>query len=78
AGAHVLDGYFLTPKLVGDRVGLHPVWIIFSVLAGGKLLGLLGVIVAVPFAGTIAILIRLGLRQYRRSKYFSPVQSTGQ
>ncbi len=77
AGAQVLDGYFLTPKLVGDRVGLHPVWIIFSVLAGGKLLGLLGVIIAVPFAGTIAILIRLGLRQYRRSKYFSPIPSSG-
>ncbi len=77
AFAQILDGYFLTPKLVGDRVGLHPVWIIFSVLAGGKLLGLLGVIVAVPFAGTIAILIRLGLRQYRRSKYFSPIPSSG-
>ena len=77
AGAQVLDGYFLTPKLVGDRVGLHPVWIIFSVLAGGKLLGLLGVIIAVPFAGTIAILIRLGLRQYRRSKYFSSIPSSG-
>ena len=77
AAAQVLDGYFLTPKLVGDRVGLHPVWIIFAVLAGGKLLGLLGVVIAVPFAGTIAILIRLGLRQYRRSKYFSPIPSSG-
>lgn len=72
-GAQILDGYFLTPKLVGDRVGLHPVWIIFSVLAGGKLLGMLGVMMAVPVAGTIAILIRLGLRQYRRSRYFSPI-----
>lgn len=78
AAAQVLDGYFLTPKLVGDRVGLHPVWIIFAVIAGGKLLGLLGVIIAVPFAGTLAILIRLGLRQYRRSKYFSPISTTGQ
>ncbi len=77
AGAQMLDGYFLTPKLVGDRVGLHPVWIIFSVLAGGKLLGLPGIIIAVPFAGTLAILIRLGLRQYRRSKYFSLIPSSG-
>lgn len=75
--AQVLDGYFLTPKLVGDRVGLHPVWIIFSVLAGGKLLGPIGIILAVPFAGTIAILIRLGLRQYRRSRYFSPIPPSG-
>ncbi len=77
AVAQILDGYFLTPKLVGDRVGLHPVWIIFAVLAGGKLLGALGVIIAVPFAGIIAILIRLGLRQYHRSKYFSPIPSSG-
>ncbi|NDE90777.1 MAG: AI-2E family transporter [Alphaproteobacteria bacterium] len=75
--AQILDGYFLTPKLVGDRVGLHPVWIIFAVLAGGKLLGLVGVILAVPFAGTIAILIRLMLRQYRRSRYFSPIPPSG-
>ncbi|MDX1921814.1 MAG: AI-2E family transporter [Alphaproteobacteria bacterium] len=71
--AQILDGYFLTPKLVGDRVGLHPVWIIFAVLAGGKLFGAIGIIIAVPLAGTVAILIRLGLRQYRRSKYFSPI-----
>ncbi len=77
AVAQVLDGYFLTPKLVGDRVGLHPVWIIFAVLAGGKLLGPLGIIIAVPFAGTIAILIRLGLRQYRRSRFFSPIPPSG-
>lgn len=77
AVAQIIDGYYLSPKLVGDRVGLHPVWIIFAVLAGSKLFGLVGVIIAVPLAGTIAILLRLGLRQYRRSKYYSPIPSSG-
>lgn len=71
--AQLLDGNFLTPKLVGDRVGLHPVWIIFALLAGAKLFGFVGVLLAVPVAGTLAILIRLGLRVYHRSRYFSPV-----
>lgn len=69
--AQLVDGNFLTPKLVGDRVGLHPVWIMFAVIAGGKLLGFIGVILGVPIVGTIAILLRLALRQYKRSRYFS-------
>lgn len=67
----MLDGNFLTPKLVGDSVGLHPVWIMFAIMAGGKLLGVLGVVLAVPLAGTLAILLRLGLERYRASRYFS-------
>src|SRR5205823_2836896 len=45
---HLLEGNFLSPKLVGDRIGLHPVWIMFALLAGGSLLGFVGVLVAVP------------------------------
>jgi predicted PurR-regulated permease PerM len=70
--AQVLDGYFLTPNLVGTRVGLHPVWIIFAVIAGGTLLGFLGVVLAVPVAGTIAILLRSCLKHYRTSRYYLP------
>jgi predicted PurR-regulated permease PerM len=70
AVAQAIDGYFLTPKLVGDRVGLHPVWIIFAVLAGGKLFGIIGIILGVPVMGTIAILLRLGLRHYKNSRIF--------
>lgn len=68
------DSNFMTPKLVGDRVGLHPVWIMFAILAGGKLFGFLGVLLAVPTAGTLAILLSLALRQYRRSRYFNAAE----
>ena len=47
----ILEGNFLTPKLVGDRVGLHPVWIIFALLAGGALFGFVGLLLAVPVGG---------------------------
>jgi predicted PurR-regulated permease PerM len=70
--AQVLDGYFLTPNLVGTRVGLHPVWIIFSVITGGALFGFMGVVFAVPVAGTIAILLRAALRYYRNSQFYLP------
>lgn len=70
--AQVLDGYLLTPYLVGTKVGLHPVAIIFAVIAGGALFGFLGVILAVPVAGTIAILLRSAVRRYRNSPYYLP------
>jgi predicted PurR-regulated permease PerM len=66
----ILEGYYLTPKLVGDRVGLHPVWILFAIFAGGSLLGFLGVLIAVPVAAIIGVLVRFGLKQYKHSKYY--------
>ncbi len=71
AGAQVLDGYLLTPNLVGQRVGLHPVWIIFAVITGGTLFGFIGIVLAVPVAGTIAILLRAALKHYRSSRYYT-------
>jgi predicted PurR-regulated permease PerM len=68
--AQLIDANFLTPKLVGDRVGLHPVWIMFAVLAGGKLLGPIGVIIGVPLVGTLAILLKVAMRQYKNSRYY--------
>ncbi len=62
-----LEGYVLTPKLVGDRVGLHPVWIIFALFAGGALLGFTGVLIAVPVAAIFGVLIRLGITKYKES-----------
>jgi predicted PurR-regulated permease PerM len=58
------EGNVLTPKLVGDRVGLHPVWVIFALLAGGTLFGFLGLLLAVPVAAGIGVLVRFGLSQY--------------
>ena len=53
-----IEGNFLTPRLVGDRVNLHPVWIIFALLAMGTLFGFLGLLLAVPIAAVIGVLVR--------------------
>ena len=64
----ILEGNFLTPRLVGGAVGLHPVWIIFALLAGGALFGFLGVLVAVPTIAVIGVLMRFALSQYLESQ----------
>ena len=64
------ESYVLTPRLVGDRIGLHPVWIIFALLAGGALLGFTGVLLAVPAAAVIGVLIRFGLSRYLESPFY--------
>ncbi|MEZ5647594.1 MAG: AI-2E family transporter [Alphaproteobacteria bacterium] len=66
----ILEGNFVTPKLVGDRVGLHPVWIIFALLAGGSLFGFVGILVAVPVAAATGVLIRFALARYMESKIY--------
>lgn len=66
----VIEGNFVTPKLVGDKVGLHPVWIIFAMLAGATLFGFLGILLAVPVAAVLGVLIRFGLGEYQKSSYF--------
>lgn len=63
----VIEGNFLTPNLVGDAVGLHPVWVIFGLLAGGTLFGFVGVLLAVPAAAVIGVLVRFALSQYLAS-----------
>lgn len=66
----LIEGNFLSPKLVGDRVGLHPVWIMFALLAGGVLFGFVGVLVAVPVAAIIGVLVRHLVGRYRASSLF--------
>ncbi len=66
----ILEGYVLTPRLVGNRVGLHPVWVIFALLAGGALFGFVGLLLAVPTAAVIGVLTRFAVTQYRNSRYF--------
>lgn len=65
-----LEGNFLTPKLVGDSVGLHPVWIMFALLAGGVLLGFLGLMLAVPVAAIVGVLIRHAIKKYKKSDLY--------
>lgn len=67
----ILEGYVLTPRLVGEKVGLHPVWVIFALLAGAYLLGFLGVLIAVPVAAVIGVLVRFSLKQYRESVFYA-------
>lgn len=66
----MLEGNFLTPKLVGDKVGLHPVWIMFALLSGGALFGFVGLLLAVPVAAIIGVLARSGLKRYLRSSLY--------
>ncbi|HEY2113422.1 MAG TPA: AI-2E family transporter, partial [Dongiaceae bacterium] len=65
-----LEGYVLTPRLVGDRVGLHPVWVIFALLAGGTLIGFVGLLLGVPVAAIIGVLIRFAAARYREIRYY--------
>lgn len=62
-----IEGNILVPKLVGDKVGLHPVWVIFGMLAGGVLFGFVGVLLAVPITAIIGVLVRFMIREYRES-----------
>jgi len=66
----VLEGYVLQPLLIGKRVGLHPVWLMFALFAFGYLFGFVGVLVAVPVAAAIGVLLRFALRQYRASALY--------
>lgn len=66
-----LEGNVLAPKLVGQSVGLHPVWLIFALLAFGYLFGFVGLLVAVPLAATIGVLARFALRRYLESSLYT-------
>ncbi|HXD46468.1 MAG TPA: AI-2E family transporter [Pseudolabrys sp.] len=66
-----VEGNVLSPKLVGESVGLHPVWMIFALLAFGYLFGFVGLLVAVPLAATIGVLARFALRRYLESSLYT-------
>jgi predicted PurR-regulated permease PerM len=63
----VLEGNVLTPRLVGGRIGLHPVWVLFALFAGGALFGFVGVLLAVPVAAAIGVLGRFAVARYLES-----------
>lgn len=60
----MIEGSLLTPKLVGDRIGLHPVIVIFAVIAGGQLFGFFGILLALPAAAVLSVLVRFAYNQY--------------
>ncbi len=65
-----IEGNFLSPKLVGGSIGLHPVWVIFAMLAFGYLLGFVGLLIAVPLSAAVGVLTRFALAQYLGSKLY--------
>lgn len=67
----LLESYVLTPRIVGDKIGLHPVAVIFAVMAGGQLFGFLGMLLALPVAAVANVLLRYAHERYTRSELYS-------
>ncbi|HET7663950.1 MAG TPA: AI-2E family transporter [Rhodanobacteraceae bacterium] len=70
AVGQMMEGYVLVPKLVGDKIGLHPVAVMFAVLAGGYLFGFFGILLALPAAAVIMVLLRYGYGRYQQSDLY--------
>lgn len=70
-----LEGNVLTPKLVGESVGLHPVWLMFALSVFGTLFGFVGMLVAVPVAASLGVVARFGAEQYRGSRLYRGLQT---
>jgi predicted PurR-regulated permease PerM len=73
----VIEGYIIYPRLLGDRVELHAVWVIFALFAGGVAFGFLGVLLAVPLAAAIGVIARYWLRRYLESPLYLDPPRTG-
>lgn len=66
------EGMFLSPMLVGDRIGLHPVAVIFAVMAGGQLFGFFGILIALPAAAMVTVVMRHVCERYLESSFYTP------
>ncbi len=73
---NLLESYILVPKLVGDRIGLHPVAVIFAVLAFGDLFGFIGILLALPLAAIAVVLLRFLRERYEASQLFAGHQTS--
>ncbi len=69
-----VEGNILQPRLVGASVGLHPVWLMFALVAFGYLFGFVGLLVAVPLAASLAVLMRFAIRRYLESPFYTGAQ----
>jgi predicted PurR-regulated permease PerM len=65
-----IEGNILQPRLVGKSVGLHPVWLMFSLFAFGALFGFVGLLIAVPAAAAVAVLVRFAIARYLESPLY--------
>jgi predicted PurR-regulated permease PerM len=70
AAGQFIEGNFLSPKLVGHSVGLHPVWLMFALFAFGYIFGFVGLLLAVPLAAAAGVLVRFALAQYLASRLY--------
>ena len=75
AAGQFIEGNFLSPKLVGSSVGLHPVWLMFALFTFGYLFGFVGLLLAVPMAAAAGVLVRFALNQYLASKLYRGIPS---
>ena len=73
-----IESAVLTPRLIGGRVGLHPVWVLFAVFAGGEIMGFVGVLIAVPAAAAIAVLVRFYIDHYLDHYNLQPKTAGGE
>jgi len=71
AFVQAMEGMVITPRVVGESIGLHPVAVIFAVLLGGELFGLVGMILGVPIVAVMNVLISRGLLRYKKSPFYS-------
>ena len=71
AFVQAMEGMFITPRVVGDNIGLHPVAVIFAVLLGGELFGITGMILGVPGVAVLNVLLSRGIVQYKASSLYS-------
>jgi predicted PurR-regulated permease PerM len=76
-GGQAIDAGFLSPNIVGSKIGLHPVWLIFSLFVFSYLFGFVGALVAVPLAAAIAVLMRFALSVYLGSQVYQGVEAQG-
>ena len=69
-GGQVIDGGFITPKIVGSRLGVHPLWVIFGVLVSMPLFGVFGILLALPMVGICNVVIQYMMDKYKHSDYY--------
>jgi predicted PurR-regulated permease PerM len=73
----LIESNFVTPRIVGSKIGLHPVWLIFALLAGGTLAGFTGLLLAVPAAAATGVLVRFAVQRYRESALYDDSAGRG-
>ena len=74
----VTEGNFLTPKLVGNSVGLHPVWLLLALSVFGALFGFVGMLIAVPVAAALGVLARFATSIYLESRLYTGLENAEQ